>query len=61
METPDPKHAQSTPREPVPLERPRYEPPRVVKKRSVSRVTLVTGGGPDSGGTPSTTTVFTQG
>ncbi len=60
METPDPKHAQSTSsREPAPPERPRYEPPRVIKKRSVSRVTLVTGGGPDSGGTPST--VFTQG
>lgn len=31
-------------------ERPRYEPPRIVKKRSVSRATLFTGGGPDSGG-----------
>lgn len=31
-------------------ERPAYEAPRIVKKRSVSRATLFTGGGPDSGG-----------
>jgi hypothetical protein len=33
-----------------PSERPAYEPPRIVKKRSVSRVTLFTGGGPSEGG-----------
>lgn len=30
--------------------RPAYEPPRIVKKRSVSRVTLFTGGGPPAAG-----------
>lgn len=30
--------------------RPAYQPPRIVKKRSVSRATLFTGTGPDSGG-----------
>lgn len=52
METPDPKNVPAVPREPVRPERPRYEPPRVVKKRSVSRTTLFTGGGPSSGGAP---------
>ena len=33
-------------------ERPVYEPPRLTKKRSVSRATLFTGTGPDSGGLP---------
>ena len=28
----------------------RYQPPRVVKKRAVSRATLFSGSGPDSGG-----------
>jgi hypothetical protein len=27
-----------------------YQPPRVVKKRAVSRATLFTGSGPDTGG-----------
>jgi hypothetical protein len=27
-----------------------YQPPRIVKKRAVSRATLFTGCGPDSGG-----------
>jgi hypothetical protein len=27
-----------------------YEPPRIQKKRSVSRATLATAGGPDAGG-----------
>jgi hypothetical protein len=27
-----------------------YQPPRIVKKRAVSRATLFTGSGPDSGG-----------
>ncbi len=31
-------------------DRPRYQPPRIVKKRAVSRATLFTGSGPDSGG-----------
>ena len=56
METPDPRNAPTTPPEPARAERPRYEPPRVVKKRSVSRVTLFTGGGPDAGGTPTSVT-----
>ncbi len=56
METSDPKHTPLVPREPARPERPRYEPPRVVKKRSVSRVTLFTGGGPEAGGTPTTVT-----
>jgi hypothetical protein len=30
--------------------RPAYQPPRIVKKRAVSRATLFTGGGPDAGG-----------
>ncbi len=30
--------------------RPAYHPPRIVKKRPVSRATLFTGSGPDSGG-----------
>jgi hypothetical protein len=30
--------------------RPAYQPPRIVKKRAVSRATLFTGTGPDSGG-----------
>ncbi len=56
METHDPKTTTQVPSEPARPERPRYEPPRVVKKRSVSRVTLFTGGGPTSGGTPTTVT-----
>lgn len=33
------------------VERPPYEPPRIVKKRAVSRATLeFSGAGPDSGG-----------
>ncbi|MGA8890986.1 MAG: hypothetical protein WB493_05420 [Anaeromyxobacteraceae bacterium] len=28
----------------------RYQPPRIVKKRSVSRATLFSGSGPDGGG-----------
>jgi hypothetical protein len=32
------------------VERPSYQPPRIVKKRAVSRATLFTGGGADSGG-----------
>jgi hypothetical protein len=32
--------------------RPAYEPPRIVKKRSVSRATLFSGGGPSGGGPP---------
>ena len=31
-------------------ERRSYQPPRIVKKRAVSRATLFTGSGPDSGG-----------
>jgi hypothetical protein len=31
-------------------ERAAYQPPRIVKKRAVSRATLFTGTGPDSGG-----------
>jgi hypothetical protein len=31
-------------------ERPPYQPPRIAKKRAVSRATLFTGSGPDSGG-----------
>ncbi len=30
--------------------RPAYQPPRIVKKRAVSRATLFTGSGPDGGG-----------
>jgi hypothetical protein len=30
--------------------RPVYQPPRIVKKRAVSRATLFTGSGPTSGG-----------
>jgi hypothetical protein len=30
--------------------RPAYQPPRIVKKRAVSRATLFTGSGPDAGG-----------
>ena len=33
-----------------PPARPRYEPPRVLKKRSLSRATLFTGTGPDGPG-----------
>jgi hypothetical protein len=32
------------------VERPSYQPPHIMKKRAVSRATLFTGGGPDSGG-----------
>ena len=32
--------------------RPAYEPPRIVKKHLMSRVTLLTGGGPPAGGLP---------
>jgi hypothetical protein len=41
-----------TPAEPARArdERPVYEPPRITKKRSVSRATLVTGTGPTQGG-----------
>ncbi len=56
METHDLKNTTQMPRDPARPERPRYEPPRVVKKRSVSRVTLFTGGGPEAGGTPTTVT-----
>jgi len=56
METRDPKNPPHVAREPVRPERPRYEPPRVVKKRSVSRATLFTGGGPDAGGVPAVVT-----
>ena len=38
---------------PVGEPRPRpaaYKPPRIVKKRAVSKATLFTGSGPDSGG-----------
>jgi hypothetical protein len=31
-------------------QRPSYQPPRIVKRRAVSRATLFTGSGPDSGG-----------
>lgn len=31
-------------------ERPRYQTPRIVKKRAVSRATLFTGGGADGSG-----------
>ena len=31
-------------------ERRNYQPPRTVKKRAVSRATLFTGSGPDTGG-----------
>lgn len=30
--------------------KPAYRPPRIQKKRSVSRATLLTGSGPDAGG-----------
>jgi hypothetical protein len=33
-------------------ERPAYEPPQILKKRSVARVTLFSGGGPPVGGLP---------
>ena len=36
-------------REPRP-ERAPYQPPRIAKKRPVSRATLFTGSGPDTGG-----------
>lgn len=37
--------------EPAPGPRPRgYQPPRIVKKRAVSRATLFSGSGPDTGG-----------
>jgi len=41
-----------TAREGEPAQPPRrpYVPPRLVKKRAVSRATLFTGSGPDSGG-----------
>jgi len=43
--------AEVKPRElPPRTERPPYAPPRIVKKRAVSRATLFTGGGPDTGG-----------
>jgi hypothetical protein len=32
------------------VDRPAYEPPRIEKKRSVSRATLFTGSGPMAGG-----------
>jgi hypothetical protein len=41
-----PPDAKPLPEEP----RPSYVPPRITKKRSVSRATLFTGGGPDGGG-----------
>jgi hypothetical protein len=37
-------------RDPQPSPRPAYAPPRITKKRAVSRATLFTGSGPDSGG-----------
>lgn len=49
METPKTAEPQRPePKEPEP--RPRYEPPRITKKRSVSRATLFSGGGVPSTG-----------
>jgi hypothetical protein len=55
MRTDDKLPGDRRPDEAAPAEqdpRPAYEPPRVLKKRSVSRVTLFTGGGVLSGGLP---------
>jgi hypothetical protein len=49
---PQPRAAEPTSGAPSADRRPAYEPPRIVKKRSVSRVTLFTGGGPPAGGLP---------
>ena len=48
--TRDPKVEAKSPERDAPKERRPYESPRLVKKRPVSRATLFTGGGPDSGG-----------
>ena len=39
-----PDAQQGSPREPEPDARPRYQPPRLTKKKSVSRMTLSFGG-----------------
>lgn len=44
--TPEPERPTSATGEPLPP----YDPPRVVKKRSVARATLLTGTGPIMGG-----------
>lgn len=41
--------------------KPSYEPPRLVKKRSVSRATLFTGGGGPSAGGPSAQGIVAEG
>ena len=52
MEEKRTRHDRSpSPAEPAPRPRPReYQPPRIVKKRAVSRATLFSGSGPDTGG-----------
>jgi len=47
-----PLDADRTASEQPAADRPAYEPPRILKKRSVSRVTLFTGGGPPAAGLP---------
>jgi hypothetical protein len=43
---------EAKPPEPDEVRKPRcpYQPPRIAKKRAVSRATLFSGSGPDSGG-----------
>jgi hypothetical protein len=48
--TPAPTHPDSAGTQQPADARPIYEPPRVVKKRSVARATLATGTGPMMGG-----------
>jgi hypothetical protein len=61
MNTNDPKHGNRSPAAPAASPRPAYEPPRLLRKRSVAAVTLDTlstsghvtpfdGGGPGGGG-----------
>lgn len=55
MKKPEPPSHASTASEgrtpdPAPARRPPYEPPRIVKKRPVSRATLFSGTGPIAGG-----------
>ena len=51
MKKSDPKvEAKAPERDAVRKSRSPYQPPRIVKKRAVSKATLFTGSGPSSGG-----------
>ena len=50
MKTGEPKVEAKAPERDEGPERRDYQPPRIVKKRAVSRATLFTGSGPEGGG-----------